>query len=71
MGPPAASRAGVEHEFLATHNLPLNINDSRLQPFCSKLAATRQEAKRVARETPVAQEGNLKRQMIAIYVRRM
>lgn len=47
----------LEHELLATYNLPLNIQDNWLHPFCATLTAIRQEAKRAARKGPVAQEG--------------
>ncbi len=53
----------LEHELLAAHNLPLNIQGNRHNPCCATLSAIRQEAKRLAREGPVAQEGNLQRQM--------
>ena len=52
-----------EHELLAAHSLPLNIQDNRHHPFCAALSAMRQEAKRLAREAPIAQEGNQQRRM--------
>ena len=51
----------MEHELLAAHSLPLNIQDNRHHPIFATLSAKRQEAKRLARETPVAQEGNQQR----------
>jgi len=60
----------LEHELLATYSLPLNIQDNRHHHYCTTFSAIRQEAKRCARETPIAHEGNLQRQMTAIGVRR-
>jgi hypothetical protein len=51
----------LEHELLAAHSLPPNIQGNRHHPFCTTLSTIRQEAKRLARETPIAQEGNQQR----------
>jgi hypothetical protein len=51
-----------ERQLLQSYSLPLNIQDNRHHPFCSSLSAMRSEAKRLAREMPVANEGNQRRQ---------
>lgn len=54
----------LEHQLLQDYSLPLNIQDNRHHPFCSSLSAMRSEAKRLAKEMPVANEGNQQRRQI-------
>lgn len=53
----------LEHKLLQQHSLPLNIQDNRHHPFCASVSNMRQEAKRLARDMPIASEGNQQRQM--------
>lgn len=53
----------LEHQPLASHCLPLCIQDNRHHPFISMLAAIRREAQQRAREAPTEQEGNQQRRM--------
>jgi hypothetical protein len=53
----------LEHELLQQHSLPLNIQDNRHHPFCSSVSGLRQEAKRQARDMPIASEGNQQRRI--------
>jgi len=53
----------LEHELLARHSFPLNIQGNSHHPFCSTLSALRQTSIQRAREQPIASEGNQQRQM--------
>jgi hypothetical protein len=55
----------LEHQIFQTYSLPLNIQDNRHHPFYASLTAMRSEAKRLAKEMPLANEGNQQRQMKA------
>jgi hypothetical protein len=48
----------VEQEFFQTLSLPLNIQHNRHHPFSGRLQDLRAEAKRGAREQPIAREDN-------------
>ena len=53
----------VEKEVIESLSLPLNIQDNQHHPFSRTLSEMRQEAKRIARGTPVSNESNQQRQM--------
>lgn len=53
----------LEHELIQNHSLPLNIQDNSHHRFSASLSALRRQAKRAAKETPIANEGNQHRQM--------
>jgi hypothetical protein len=53
----------LEQEMLNTISLPLNIQGNRDHPFSSALSAFRSKAKHLARQMPVANEGNQWRNM--------
>ena len=55
----------VEAGIIRNISLPLNIQDNKHHPFSKTLSDLRKEAKRIARETPVAKETNQKRKMYA------
>ena len=54
---------GVEKEIIESVSLPLNIQDNQHHPFSGTLSDMRKEAKRMARETPIAREDNQQRRM--------
>jgi hypothetical protein len=51
----------LEQELLTSLSLPLNIQDNQHHPFSAELSEMRKSAKRLARETAIAQEGNQQR----------
>jgi hypothetical protein len=51
----------LEQELLTSLSLPLNIQDNKHHPFSAELSEMRKSAKRLARETAIAQEGNQQR----------
>ena len=53
----------VEKEVIESLSLPLNIQDNQHHPFSRTLSEMRQEAKRIARGTPISNESNQQRQM--------
>jgi hypothetical protein len=53
----------LEAELLQTLSLPLNIDQNGDHAFTPKLRAMRKEAKRLAREQPIAHENNQQRLM--------
>ena len=53
----------VESEIFKDLSLPLNIQDNDCHPFAKQLSAMRSGAKRQARETPIANEGNQQRRV--------
>jgi hypothetical protein len=53
----------IEREIFESVSLPLNIQDNQHHPFTKTLSDMRREAKRIARETPIANEDNQQRQM--------
>lgn len=53
----------IEADIIESFSLPLNIQDNRHHPFSQTLSEMRRQAKRIARETPIANESNQKRQM--------
>jgi hypothetical protein len=53
----------VEKEIFESLSLPLNIQDNKHHPFSNTLSEMRKEAKRIARETPIAREDNQQRRM--------
>ncbi len=53
----------LEEELLGTLSLPLNIRGNRDHAFADALNRLRKEAISLAREIPVAQEGNQQRRM--------
>lgn len=53
----------LEHELIQSHSLPLNIQDNLHHPFSASLSALRREAKQSAKDMPIANEGNQRRQM--------
>ena len=55
----------LEEELLTRLSLPLNLQGNSHHPFSTQLTGLRQEAKRAARDMPIAQEGNQQRRGIA------
>jgi hypothetical protein len=55
----------MEAEIIERVSLPLNIQDNKHHPFSKTLSNLRKEAKRIARENPVAKEDNQNRKMYA------
>jgi hypothetical protein len=53
----------LEEELLGTLSLPLNIKGNKDQLFSDELNRLRKHAIRLAREMPIAQEGNQQRRM--------
>jgi hypothetical protein len=53
----------VENGVIESVSLPLNIQGNRHHPFSSILSDMRKEAKRTARETPIARENNQQRRI--------
>jgi hypothetical protein len=51
----------IERDLLEAVSLPLNIQDNRHHGFSAALSLRRSEAKRRAREKPIAQKGNQRR----------
>ena len=51
----------IEADMLDALSLPLNIQDNDHHPFAARLSEKRVEAKRSARELPVAREDNQQR----------
>ena len=53
----------IEREIIESVSLPLNIQHNKHHPFSKTLREMRQEAKRFARETSIANESNQQRQI--------
>lgn len=53
----------VENQIIDSLSLPLNIQGNTRHPFVDTLSSLRRESKRVARESPVADEGDQHRRL--------
>ena len=53
----------LEETLLTRLSLPLNLQGNSHHPFSTQLTGLRQEAKRAARDMPIAQEGNQQRRI--------
>jgi hypothetical protein len=55
----------MEEDLLGRVSLPLNLQGNARHPFNARLSVIRKTAKTIARETPVAQEGNQQRRTLS------